>query len=188
MINLQCWIGCIFGSLCILNTANAQVDAGINLAGALLNRAIVLIEFPLDSADVWSLEAGSYYGSSAELREQDTGRVLARERNYGVVLSARRYFYTRNRSGFFAGPWLRAARIEFADRRFDPIRADRRFETSLGILVGYKYLASGRVFIEPVLGAGTVLLSLIEPFGFQGDNVFRLTGDYVVRLRAGYRF
>ena len=188
MISLQRWIGCIFGGLCILTTANAQVDAGINLAGALLNRAIVLVEIPLDSAAVWSLECGAYYGSSPELREQDTGRVLARERNYGAVLSARRYFHTRNRTGFFAGPWLRAGRIEFADRRFDPIREDRRFETSLGMLIGYKYLANGRVFIEPVVGAGTVILSLVEPFGFQSDNVFSLTGDYVVRLRAGYRF
>ena len=170
-------------------TLAAQVDVGVNVAGVLYSRVIVLVEWPLDSAARWTMEAGAYYGSRAELRERTTGEVLIRDRNYGLVVDLRRYLIGgRMRAGLFAGPWLRYNREVVADRRFDPLLETRNQEISLGVLAGYKYTPTPNTFIEPVLGIGTVALRLVEPFGFGGDGVVPLTVDYALRFRAGLRF
>ena len=188
---MRIWLICLlgWGANTLLMPLRGQVDAGINLAGAVLSRAIVLVEFPLDSTGAWSLEVGGYYSQRPELRERGTGRVLLREGNSGVVVDGRRYFRPgRERTGLFAGAWLRYNRFGSDDRRVEPVRTDRRQEFSLGVLAGYKHFSTGRVFIEPSLGVGTVWLNLVAPLGFGGDDVVPLAADYVVRLRAGYRF
>lgn len=168
--------------------ASAQTDAGVNLAGALISRAVVLVEFPLDTVGTWSLEVGAFYGRRPTLREPGTGRVVTRESDVGLVADLRRYLRAGGRTGIFLGPWLRYHRSGRDDRRPLPIAEERRQTYSLGVLVGYKHATANRIFIEPCVGAGTVVVNLVKPLGFGGDDIFPLTGDYVFRLRAGYRF
>ena len=167
----------------------AQPDLGLNVAGALQSRAVLLAEWPLDTARKWALEVGVYYGNRADLRDRTTGAVVARDRDLGTVIDLRRYLWTDGfrPGGLFAGPWLRYNREAYDFRGNGSTVRTNTQELSLGGLVGYKSKSSARIFLEPVLGIGTVALRLVDPLGFDGEQVVPLTVDYVIRLRAGGR-